>query len=53
VSCRWPLGLADAGAQLSPLRSLEKAEVGAEVVGFLASERPIGSRDSTYRSVEG
>ncbi len=45
--------MADAGAQLSPLRSLEKAEVGAEVVGFLVNEWPTGSRDSTYRSVEG
>jgi hypothetical protein len=39
--------------QLLPLRSLEKSEDGAEVVGFLASERPARSRDRTYRPLEG
>ena len=47
------MGSADVDVQLSPLRNLEKLEDGAEVVSFLASERPARSRDRTYRLVEG
>ena len=43
----------DVGAQMSPLRSLEKSEDVAEVLGFLAVEWPAGSRDRTCRPVEG
>ncbi len=46
------MGLADVGTQLSPLCSLEKSEVGAEAVGFLAGEWPTGSQDGTYGLVK-
>ena len=39
MSYRWPLVLANVGAKLLPLSSLEKPRDVAGVVGFLTSER--------------